>query len=553
MRTLSFLLAFSLVSGSDLNDCRCAWLGLDKAQRLAIYQGQPPEQPSNGATVPAAWACFQNRTYQEGWSYLEVETNPSVEDGIQAYAAGALEAHLTRQLMDNHWLNMFGGYCRGNSLYCSRLRQFFDANIGFSQGMQDLHRETDSYWHMVDLQMTQLAGLNDVFENQELNYKNRLTRTSRVLFLSAIGDLLDLELKFGRFKDLHSLMALTCSALIKIAPGNKDIYFAHTSWFTYKSMLRMQKKYKFPWHTAGQSNTTGGIVPGHTITMSSYPGCLNSFDDFYLTSAGLAVMETSLKNTNHQLLRYVRPNSGPLTWVRNMVASRLATSGSQWAAIFSRFNSGTYNNQWMVLDYKLFIPGGSLQPGMLWLVEQLPGIMESADITTVFQKQGYWASYNEAYLPSIAPETRPPGWERARNHYDLDPRARTARVMHEHATDMDAMKAFMRFTVQSGVCPLPCNYSQLIADELASACPRFDLLLRGPSGGTDTKITNSGLFESLEFEAVSGPTAQGVPPFSWHRSPFGAVAAHYGQPDTWRFGFVRHQWGHCSRPNDWHF
>ncbi|XP_037558084.1 putative phospholipase B-like 2, partial [Dermacentor silvarum] len=148
MRTLSFLLAFSLVSGSDLNDCRCAWLGLDKAQRLAIYQGQPPEQPSNGATVPAAWACFQNRIYQEGWSYLEVETNPSVEDGIQAYAAGALEAHLTRQLMDNHWLNMFGGYCRGNSLYCSRLRQFFDANIGFSQGMQDLHRETDSYWRM---------------------------------------------------------------------------------------------------------------------------------------------------------------------------------------------------------------------------------------------------------------------------------------------------------------------------------------------------------------------------------------------------------------------
>ncbi|XP_049518650.1 putative phospholipase B-like 2 [Dermacentor silvarum] len=480
MRTLSFLLAFSLVSGNDLNDCRCAWLGLDKAQRLAIYQGQPPEQPSNGATVPAAWACFQNRIYQEGWSYLEVETNPSVEDGIQAYAAGALEAHLTRQLMDNHWLNMFG-------------------------------------------------------------------------FLSAIGDLLELELKFGRFKDLHSLMALTCSALIKIAPGNKDIYFAHTSWFTYKSMLRMQKKYKLPWHTAGQTNTTGRIVPGHTITMSSYPGCLNSFDDFHLTSAGLAVMETSLKNTNHQLLRYVRPNGSPLTWVRNMVASRLATSGSQWAAIFSRFNSGTYNNQWMVLDYKLFIPGGSLQPGTLWLVEQLPGIMESADITTVFQKQGYWASYNEAYLPSIALETRPPGWERARNHYALDPRARTARVMHEQATDMDAMKAFMRFTVQSGVCPLPCNYSQLIADELASACPRFDLLLRGPSGGTDTKITNSGLFESLEFEAVSGPTAQGVPPFSWHRSPFGAVAAHYGQPDTWRFGFVRHQWGHCSRANDWHF
>ncbi|XP_065296708.1 putative phospholipase B-like 2 isoform X1 [Dermacentor albipictus] len=553
MRTLGFLLAFSLVSGNDLNDCRCAWLGLDQQQQLAIYQGRPPETPSDGAVVPAAWACFQNRIYEEGWSYLEVETNPEVEDGIQAYAAGALEADLTRQLMENHWLNMFGGYCRGNRLYCNRLRRFFDAYLSFSQGMQDLHRETDSYWRMVDLQMTQLAGLNDVFENQQLNYKNRLTRTSRVLLLSAMGDLMELEVKFGRLKDPHSLMALTCSALIKIAPGNKDIYFAHTSWFTYRSMLRMQKKYKLPWHTAAQSNMTGRIVPGHTITMSSYPGCLNSFDDFHLTSAGLAVMETSLKNTNHQLLRYVRPNGGPLTWVRNMVASRLSTSGSQWAAIFSRLNSGTYNNQWMVLDYKLFMPWGSLQPGTLWIVEQLPGIMESADITTVLQKQGYWASYNEAYLPAIALETRPPGWERARNHYALSPRAHTVRVMHEHATDMDAMKAFMRFTVQSGVCPLPCNYSQPIRDEVASMCPRFDLLPRGPSGGTDTKITNSGLFESLEFEAASGPTAQGVPPFSWHRSPFRAVAAHYGQPDTWRFGFVRHHWGHCSIPNDWLF
>ncbi|KAH7962704.1 hypothetical protein HPB52_017569 [Rhipicephalus sanguineus] len=61
-------------------------------------------------------------------------------------------------------------------------------------------------------------------------------------------------MKFGRLEDTHSLLALTCSALIKMAPGNRDIYFAHTSWFTYKSMLRIQKMYKFPWHTAAQSN-----------------------------------------------------------------------------------------------------------------------------------------------------------------------------------------------------------------------------------------------------------------------------------------------------------
>ncbi|KAH7961570.1 hypothetical protein HPB52_010554 [Rhipicephalus sanguineus] len=65
-----------------------------------------------------------------------------------------------------------------------------------------------------------------------------------------------------------------------------------------------------------------------------------------------------------------------------------------------------------------------------------------------------------------------------------------------------------------------------------------------------SQITNRSLFESLQFEAVSGPSTQGVPPFSWRRSPFRELAAHYGQPDPWHFGFERHQWGHCWSLND---
>ena len=34
-----------------------------------------------------------------------------------------------------------------------------------------------------------------------------------------------------------------------------------------------------------------------------------------------------------------------------MVSNRLATSSSSWANIFEKFNCGTYNNQWMILDY----------------------------------------------------------------------------------------------------------------------------------------------------------------------------------------------------------
>lgn len=52
--------------------------------------------------------------------------------------------------------------------------------------------------------------------------------------------------------------------------------------------------------------------------------------------------------------------------VRSIVASRLADSGAAWCDIFSQYNSGTYNNQWMIVDYNKFTKGwASLQVGYL--------------------------------------------------------------------------------------------------------------------------------------------------------------------------------------------
>jgi hypothetical protein len=64
-------------------------------------------------------------------------------------------------------------------------------------------------------------------------------------------------------------------------------------------------------------------------------------------------------------------------------ANLLASNGSSWVSLFRRHNSGTYNNQYMVLDLKRFQPGYQLQSELLWVVEQLPGMVEAADLTEV--------------------------------------------------------------------------------------------------------------------------------------------------------------------------
>lgn len=47
-----------------------------------------------------------------------------------------------------------------------------------------------------------------------------------------------------------------------------------------------------------------------------------------------------------------------------------------------------YNNQYMVVDLKRFQPRKQLQEGLLWVVEQLPGLVEAADMTSTLSR-GY--------------------------------------------------------------------------------------------------------------------------------------------------------------------
>ena len=106
--------------------------------------------------------------------------------------------------------------------------------------------------------------------------------------------------------------------------------------------------------------------------MSSYVGTIFSLDDFMTLSSGLVTTETTLFIYNRSLFEASQPVGQVFEPARVMAANRLARDGKEWTKMASRFNSGTYNNQWMVVDLSK-VSGGRLDNGALWVMEQLPG------------------------------------------------------------------------------------------------------------------------------------------------------------------------------------
>jgi len=51
----------------------------------------------------------------------------------------------------------------------------------------------------------------------------------------------------------------------------------------------------------------------------------------------------------------------------------------------------------MIIDYKLFIPNNALKKNTLWVIEQMPGQVEGADVTDTLAFS-YWPSYNIPYF-----------------------------------------------------------------------------------------------------------------------------------------------------------
>ncbi|XP_041348218.1 putative phospholipase B-like 2 [Gigantopelta aegis] len=493
----------------------------------------------------AAKAAFNNNINQTGWAYLDIETNPALDNDVQAYAAGLAEGQLTQELISLHWRNTAYTCPEPYTPFCQRLRNFLTQNLNWVKSQIDAH-QNDQYWEQVKLFYMQTAGLQDGYFNNPKAPHMDIDIFGLYVFQIG-GDMEDLEPALNKPTSTRVRGSGSCSALIKLLPGNKDLYVSQDTWDTYNSMLRILKKYTFPYTVNGKNSDR---VPGTTMTFSSYPGTLMSGDDFYQIDSGLVSLETTIGNSNADRWKYVQFQS-VLEGIRSQVANRLAVTGEQWASTFSNFNSGTYNNEWLIVDYKLFERGmNSLKPGTLTVLEQIPGLIVFRDTTSVLVQQGYFPSYNVAYFPEVFNASGGP--ESVKKYgdwfsYDGTPRAKIFKRDHVKVGDLKSMQKLMRYNDFQHDPLARCNCTPPYSGENgisarcdlnpASGTYPFGALGHRAHGGTDMKLTSFELFNNgMSFIAILSPTYDQQVPFQWSKTDFPVEEfPRFGHPDLFKF------------------
>eukprot|EP00667_Euglena_gracilis_P004541 EG_transcript_4564 len=520
-----------------------------------------------GCDEAKATACvmFNDSLQVSGWSELWVRAVPH-EPSYASYrrsmfAAGYAEGAVTHRRIYEHYWNTLETFFP-NRVVPPKLARFFADNLVWLR-QEVAHRTTPKtsqsgpppqYWQVVGGILAQFDGL--VAGYQDFASPQEWLSEAELFLLNADGDLIDLvpavngtvrhkrhatqATQRSHMPYQEAVKSLRCSALIRLTSDRQDLLWGHTTWDEYSAMNRIFKHYDLPIPLdAVPSDSWARGATQRQVSFSSSPGYLTSADDWYLLDSRLAVMETTNGMYRPGLYALITPKS-ILAWMRAYAANVLASSATQWAQLFSMLNSGTYNNQWMVLDLAQFAPGVGLQEGGLIVVEQTPGLLEVADMTSIVNQRGYWASYNIPYFDSVYKRSGFQEMHLARKHDDSwsHNHCARARIFAERAPQVESLADLKKLL----------RYNDWRVDPLCRGHPsngiaaRYDLEksrhLFALEGGIDTKVTSAMMAAQLETWAINGPTAQHNPVFAWPAVAPEVAVPHRGQPAVFNFSFV---------------
>lgn len=477
-----------------------------------------------------AYGFFNDSLNKTGWSILEIQTNNNqndnkITDYNRMYAAGYLEGFLSSKEIYWSYYTQWAGMRNDYEPFQKELIEWVNEQREW-MNTQFINNPNDIYWQYVKGLTAQfdgqIAGYNDAVVSL---WNNQLPLLSnwQFHFITGNADLADVigaiiinktlsnepgfndiynEWRKKRRDKMKRYEFDHCSGYVHVTPELDNIFFSHSTWWSYYCTNRVFKHYIFNLDIK---------YPTIHLSMSSFPGALSSTDDYYQMDSGLVTMETTNSLYNEALLRLLKPQS-LFTWQRARIANALSSDSKQWIEFFTKFNSGTYNNQWIILNYGQFIPNQPLKDELLMIAEQIPGNVSWMDVTQELER-GYWPSYN---IPAIEYIYKTSGAEQeakisgASSSYDLAPRARIFRRDANNANNMSMVMKLMRYN----------NYKNDIIEEnqpMWAIMSRGDLMSDNPGcfGGIDTKICDYDMMKSMRSLIKNGPTNDDTPTFEW--------------------------------------
>jgi len=527
-----------------------------------------------------AWGHFEDNMEKTGWSelYMETSSDESMGNTAKTYAAGFAEGLLTCIRISEFYRNNYRLLLKkGDSLMY--VKDLLKHQMSYLQEKTNLEAHVlaeeppDPYWKHARYVLAQLWGVCDGFNYAAQHFGVHTLGLEDMALINLGGELSQLMEAYGGRSAGQSLLqfgshvhhtnetaataaAATpesngdplddahwerrvaetghCSGFVRLAEG-VDLLTGHTTWDDYSRMTRIFKYYKFPLGGADTMATHVG--------MSSYPGAVTSTDDFYILNSGLTVMETSIEVLDRKAyagLPTFPSNPHIPGFVHVMAVNRLAKSGAHWARLFTETHQATYAAQWMAVDYNLFRPGESVPDNTLWLVEILPGAAETADVSGVLRKQGFWASMNRPYLEAIRLKSGHTAAQRSHGapySYDHNPRASIFAKESGNTQSLFDMRALMSRNMYN-----PTAAQGIGPGHDISARMDLDMISPFPNGGIDAKVVNSCQQKLMQVQAISGPSHSSLPPFKWAASGGNDLWPewpHLGQPNVWNFGFMQ--------------
>jgi hypothetical protein len=311
-----------------------------------------------------------------------------------------------------------------------------------------------------------------------------------------------------------ALPAFHCSSLFKLAGDKREIYFGHATWDTYATAApRIFKHLTLP-------SRHNGSTLLRTVSMSSSPGFLASIDDYYLvredaSRTTLGVIETSVNIEDQKAYQAITPQS-VLCWVRSMVANQLALSAPSWVSAFATHASGTYNNQWQVIDVTLAMKSTSVGQELLedtfWVAEEVPGLVHGEDQSAHLNRYGYWPSFNVLFYPqtkAIAGAT---------SEYTESVRYK---IFEEHQAEVTSPAGMARMIAwndyqASGETVAKSPAQAIMSRGDLHANDELVIIDRSAGGGIDAKYsTVSAAASGLISFGRAGPTNDDQPTFCW--------------------------------------